>query len=129
MPIGEVGGVTRPGALGPRPGIAGGEQPPTVDAGGPYVGTIAVGTLLAATVTPGTDPAPTNKWTIQSGGTGTFDDDTLEDPTFTPDNNGTYVLLLTVSSTDSADVTDTATFKVGAIKQRGLLKRVGRMIH
>ena len=126
---GEVGGVTRPGALGPRPGIL--DQsvtPPSVEAGGPYSGKKDVGTLLAATVTPGSDPAPTNLWTVDSGA-GTFDDDTLEDPTYTPTVGGTHILRLTVSSVDSADVFDTAIFSAGIPKNRGLLLRAGRMLH
>jgi hypothetical protein len=63
---------------------------------------------LNATVTPGSDPAPTYLWTVQSGGAGSFDDDTLEDPIFTPSTTNASVLLLTVSTTDTADVTDTA---------------------
>jgi len=90
---------------------AGGATSPTVDAGGPYASLgAAVGILLAATVTPGSDPAPTYKWTVQSGGAGAWDDDTLEDPTFTPSTNAASVLLLTVSTVDTVDVTDTAVF-------------------
>lgn len=81
---------------------------PTVDAGGPYNGAVSTAISLSATVTPGTDPAPTYLWTIQSGGTGTFSDATSLTGTFTPDALGSYVLLLTVSTTDTADVTDTA---------------------
>ncbi len=82
---------------------------PTVDAGGPYSNVGAgVGIQLNATVTPGSDPAPTNKWSVQSGGAGSFDDDTLEDPIFTPDTTTASVLLLTVAPSDTGDVTDTA---------------------
>lgn len=83
---------------------------PIVDAGGPYSGTVDTPIALDATVTPGTDPAPTLLWTIDSGpGTGDFlPSATVEDPTFTPDLTGTYTLRLTVTSSDTAPVFDTA---------------------
>lgn len=93
---------------------AGGAVSPTVDAGGPYTGQIRERIQLDATVTPGSDPAPTYLWTIQSGPGlgGTFDDATALDAIFIPRGSGTYVLLLTVSTADTADVTDTATVRV-----------------
>lgn len=83
---------------------------PIVDAGGPYSGTVDLPIALNATVTPGTDPAPTLLWTIDSGpGTGVFlPSATVEDPTFTPDLTGTYTLRLTATSSDTAPVFDTA---------------------
>lgn len=83
---------------------------PIVDAGGPYSGTVDTPIALNATVTPGTDPAPTLLWTIDSGpGTGDFlPSATVEDPTFTPDLTGTYTLRLTVTPSDVAPVFDTA---------------------
>jgi hypothetical protein len=83
---------------------------PIVDAGGPYSGTVDTPIALNATVTPGTDPAPTLLWTIDSGpGTGDFlPSATVEDPTFTPDLTGTYTLRLTATSSDTAPVFDTA---------------------
>jgi len=117
---GEIGEVPGVGGGGLGPGTpdppTGGATPPTVEAGGPYEAKRADSITLDATVTPGTDPTPTNLWTIVSGGTGTFEDDTLVDAVFIPDNTGTYTLRLTVSSTDSSDVTDDATLQV---TQRG----------
>lgn len=92
--------------------LAPGVVNPTVDAGGPYQSLgAALGVQLDATVTPGSDPAPTYKWTVQSGGAGAWDDDTTIDPIFTPSTNAASVLLLTVSTTDAPDQTDTATFR------------------
>lgn len=88
---------------------------PTVDAGGPYSGDVSVPIALNGTVTPGTDPAPTLLWTIDSGGTGTFSDDTAEDPTFTADGIGAYVLRLTVTPSDGPDVFDTAALTTAAL--------------
>lgn len=110
---GEVGEVTSPGGLGPRPGPQSGSVSPTVDAGGPYTGIVGVATQLNATVVPGTDGSPTLLWEIVSGGTGTFSSNSIEDPTFTPDNGGVYVLRLTVTPSDTAPVIDTTTFSVG----------------
>ncbi len=82
---------------------------PIVDAGGPYSGTVDTPIALDATVTPGTDPAPTLLWTIDSGpGTGVFSDPAIEDPTFTPDLTGTYTLRLTVTPSDGPAVFDTS---------------------
>ncbi len=88
---------------------------PTVDAGGPYAGDVATPIALNGTVTPGTDPAPTLLWTIDSGGTGTFSDDTIEDPDFTADAIGAYVLRLTVTPSDGPDVFDTAALTTAAL--------------
>lgn len=88
---------------------------PTVDAGGPYAGDVSVPIALNGTVTPGSDPAPTLLWTIDSGGTGTFSDDTIEDPTFTADVIGAYVLRLTVTPSDGPDVFDTAALTTAAL--------------
>ncbi len=87
--------------------------PPTVEAGGPYVAEKDVATILDATVVLGTDPSPTFLWTIVSGGTGTFSDDSIEDPTFTPDSNGGYVLRLTVTPSDAETVFDIAILEAG----------------
>lgn len=86
---------------------------PTVDAGGPYTADVDVPELLAATVTPGTDPAPTFLWTIDSGpGSGVFTPSaTIEDPSFEADTVGSYTLKLTVSTVDAPDVSDTASFE------------------
>jgi len=91
---------------------AAGATAPTVEAGGPYEASRAHEVTLDATITPGTDPAPTNLWTIVSGGTGSFNDATLADPIFIPDATGTYTLRLTVTSSDAGVVTDDATVQV-----------------
>jgi hypothetical protein len=91
--------------------IVGGSSSPselTVEAGGPYSGTVSTAINLNSTVTPGSDPLPTLLWTIDSGGTGTFSDDSIEDPTFTPDVESAYVLRLTATPSDSAAVFDAA---------------------
>jgi hypothetical protein len=86
--------------------------PPTVDAGGPYNGDVNTATALNATVTPGTDPTPVLLWTIDSGpGGGVFSNDAIEDPTFTPDTVGSYVLKLSADPSDGPAVTDTAPFE------------------
>ena len=110
---GEVGEVTGPGGLGPRPGPADSAIAPTVDAGGPYDGTIDLPTSLDATVVEGSDSSPTLLWEILSGGTGTFSDDSIEDPTFTPDATALYTLRLTVTPSDSSAVSDSATLQMG----------------
>ncbi len=85
---------------------------PVVDAGGPYSGTVDTLIPLDATVTPGTDPAPTLLWTIDSGpGTGVFSDPAIEDPTFTPDLTGTYTLRLTATPSDGPAVFDTSSLE------------------
>jgi hypothetical protein len=88
---------------------------PTVDAGGPYAGLETTAIQLNSTVTPGSDPSPTLLWTIVSGGTGTFSDDAIEDPTFTPDNDGIYTLQLSADPSDAAPVTDTASLDSEAV--------------
>ena len=85
---------------------------PTVDAGGDYEGEVSTAISLDATVTPGTDASPTYQWSIVSRGTGTFSgspEGSIVDPTFTPDSIGTYILRLTVSTSDTDDVIDTCT--------------------
>lgn len=82
---------------------------PTVDAGGPYQGENNEPIFLAATVTPGSDPSPTILWEIQSGGAGSFSDDSAADSTFSASVIGTYVLKITVTPNDGDPVTDTAT--------------------
>jgi hypothetical protein len=97
---------------------------PTVDAGGPYTAEKDVATVLDATIVLGTDPSPTLLWTIVSGGTGTFSDDSIEDPTFTPDNNGGYVLRLTVTPSDAEEVFDIAL--LNAVSSGDYIRHWGR---
>lgn len=82
--------------------------PPTVDAGGPYSGQAGDPIQLAATVTPGDDAAPVYAWTEVTALGGVFSNPALEDPTFTPDQAGSYILRLTVTSAYDPDVTDDA---------------------
>lgn len=85
---------------------------PIVDAGGPYNGDVDTATALNGTVTPGSDPTPVLLWTIDSGpGGGVFSNDSIEDPLFTPDTVGSYVLKLEASPSDSTPVSDTASFE------------------
>lgn len=81
----------------------------SVEAGGPYSGEVSTAISLDATVTNGSDSNPTLLWEIVSGGTGTFSDSTIADPTFTPDSAGSYVLRLTVTPADAAATSDVAT--------------------
>lgn len=95
--------------------VAATATPPTVEAGGPYSGTVSTAISLDSTVTPGTDGSPTLAWTIDSGGTGTFSSTTIADPTFTPDAEATYTLRLTVSPDDGDPVFDTASLTSSAV--------------
>lgn len=87
---------------------------PIVDAGGPYSGTVSTPIQLNGTIVAGSDPAPAAKWLIVLGGTGSFSDAGIEDPTFTPDQEGAYVLKLEAATidaplqSDTADLTSTA---------------------
>jgi hypothetical protein len=78
------------------------------------VGEALVPTALDATVVNGTDPSPTLLWIVDSGGSGTFSDDSIEDPTFTPDTNSSSVLRLTVTPSDLPAVFDIATLTTNA---------------
>ena len=84
---------------------------PIVEAGGPYTGTVDTAIQLNATVTPGLDPSPTLLWEIVSGGTGTFSNATIEDPTFTPDGVAGYTLSLTATHTEGSPVVDSASLE------------------
>jgi len=86
-----------------------GPTAPTVEAGGAYYGKPGFSIQLDATVINGSDGSPTYAWTIVSGGTGSFADNTVLDAVFTPDSAAEYVLRLTVSTSDTSDVTDDAT--------------------
>ena len=96
---------------------------PTVEAGGPYSATKDVATALDATVVAGTDPTPTFLWTIVSGGTGTFSDNSIEDPTFTPDQSSGYVLKLTITPSDTGAVFDTCVLVNASAGDAMLMRR------
>jgi len=100
--------------------------PPTVDAGGPYTGDPGAQTQLDGTVTVGSTNEITTLWTIDSGGTGSFSDDTVLDPLFTPDDVGPYVLRLTATALDGPTPFDTATFSAAALADAQILN--GRLI-
>ncbi len=104
---------TIPYPIGAYEVLAAGGTPPTVSAGGPYSGNVGVPVQLTGTVTPGTDPNPTYLWTM-SGGTGTFSDPTILNPTVTPDTGGNHTLTLTVTTNDTADVTSNAALSVSS---------------
>ena len=101
--------------LGANEAVLGGSGAPIVNAGGPYSGTVSTPIQLAATAVAGADPAPVLIWSIVSGGTGTFSDSSIEDPTFTPDAEGAYVLQLSVDPNDGVPVLDTATLASEAV--------------
>ncbi len=126
---GEVGEVTKPGGLGPQLGpVESSATAPTVEAGGAYSGAVSTAIQLAATVVNGTDGSPTLLWTIDSGGAGTFSDDSVEDPTFTPDvDDVKYTLRLTVTPSDTAAVFDTAVCNVGLTGQVLIFRRRRRV--
>ncbi len=108
----DIQGLTRvvPWTIGAyREGEAGGTPPTDVEAGGPYSGDVSTPIQLSGSFTPGSDPVPTLLWIIQSGGTGTFSDDSIANPTFTPDDEGAYVLRFLVAPNDTAAVFDDAT--------------------
>ncbi|HRX25000.1 MAG TPA: Ig-like domain-containing protein, partial [Chitinophagales bacterium] len=67
------------------------------------------GSLVSAVLGGNTPVTGTGAWSIVSGGTGTFDDDTDPDAVFTADAYGTYVLRWTISNgvctPSTADVT------------------------
>ena len=89
---------------------AGGATAPTVDAGPDRYSMVDIGILIEATVTPGSDPSPTIAWTVTvepGGATYSFDDDTIEQPTFESDTAGAYTLQIEVTPNDSDPVTDT----------------------
>lgn len=90
-------------ALGGTPII-----PPTVNAGGPYLGPVSTPIALDGTVVQGDYPIASTLWTIVSGGTGTFGNAALVDTTFTPNSGGAYVLRLTATPTVGIPVNDTA---------------------
>jgi hypothetical protein len=79
---------------------------PVVDAQGPYTGNQGVPTQVTASVTPGTDPAPTGLWTIVSGA--------ATQTNFTPSDEALYTLQFTVTPDDGPPVSDTASFDSSA---------------
>ena len=95
-----------------QPQAAGGSGqslPNFVDAGGAYSGIEGDPIQLNGLVRFEDDPAPTILWEIVSGGTGTFlPSAAVEDPTFTPDQSGPYVLRLTGTGVPFGPLTDTA---------------------
>jgi hypothetical protein len=84
------------------------QVPPTVDAKGPYFGTVSTPIALDADGFAGTDPDPDILWTIDTANTGTFGDATAVDTTFIPDEVGAYTLRLTVTPDDGPPVISTA---------------------
>jgi hypothetical protein len=88
--------------------------PPTVDAGGPYTAILPNPVQLAGTITAGTGTIVSILWSVVSGGTGTFSNAAIEDPTFTVTTAGPnpIILLLTVTPSDGPAISDTATMGV-----------------
>jgi hypothetical protein len=86
---------------------------PIVSAGGPYTGQVdAATTLSSASVAAGSAPTITYEWTIVAGsaGSGVFSDNTIVNPTFTPDTVGEYTLELAANPSDGPPVIDGTTF-------------------
>jgi hypothetical protein len=105
MAITYVGGVpySESGAINSS---GGGDY---VSAGGPYQVVEGETIQLDGTASFLDDPAPTYLWEIVSGGTGTFSPSaTVEDPTFTPDSDGAYVLRLTATGVPAGPLSDDA---------------------
>ena len=87
--------------------------PPTVDAGGPYDTAVGTNVQLNATVTQNSGSDLVITWTTDLPGY--FDDPNIEDPIFTPQVVGSYVLTITVTTSNSAPIQDTATLEVSFV--------------
>jgi len=98
---------------------------PQVDAGGPYSGNVGVPTQISGIVVPGTDPNPTNLWTIESGGAGSFGDASLASTNFTPNATSVYELRLTSTGSQAESATDIAEFTAQVGPQPPLLDAGG----
>jgi hypothetical protein len=84
---------------------------PSVDAGGPYSGTEGSAIALNATVTD--DDAPSLAWTYSTvsadaGVSCSFSDASMEDPTFTCTDDGTFTVTLTADDGVNAPVSHSA---------------------
>lgn len=94
---------------------------PSVDAGGPYSGSEGTAIALDGTATdPDSDPL-TLSWSASPGldvdaGAGcTFSDASIEDPTISCTDDGTWTLTLTADDGVNAPVSDTAVLTVGNV--------------
>lgn len=87
-----------------------------------------IGQLFINTATPfllDVDNGTNYTWTVDAAGNGTFDNDMIEDPTYTPTMDGSYlataeveaIYMLNDSSEYSCFETDTATFTVISITE------------
>jgi hypothetical protein len=99
-------------------GGAGGNNAPTVNAGGPYSGNEGSAISLDGTVTDEGTPALT--WSAApvgnvNGAICTFSSTTIADPTITCNDNGTWTLTLTADDGFNAAVSGTATLTVGNV--------------
>lgn len=92
--------------------------PPLADAGGPYEGPYFIGNLITLDGSGSSDAEGdplTYSWTLTSvpeGSTAQLDDATLEQPSFTPDALGDYVVELIVNDGTADSEPDTATISV-----------------
>ncbi len=89
-------------------------DPPEVDAGGDYLGTEGNEVALDATATDADGDTLTLAWTytIDTADLGTtcaFSDDTIEDPTFSCTDDGTFTVTLTADDGVNPPVSDSAT--------------------
>ena len=79
---------------------------PTVDAGGPYSTDIGVPLQINGIVTPNDGNNILITWS--SDNQGSFNDPNIEAPIFTPTDTGSYILTLTVTTSNTTPATDTA---------------------
>jgi len=89
-----------------------GEAPPptlTADAGGPYSGTVGESITLSGSASGGTSPY-TYAWDLDSDEV--YDDSTAQNPSYTWDTAGSYIIGLQVTDDATATATDTATVTV-----------------
>lgn len=94
-------------------------DPTGVSASAPTTGEPTVALQCVGAFTPGTDPSPTLLWT--SNLPGSFSSTSALSPTFTPDQEGTYVLTLTVTDQwGNAAVDNTDNIVVTAVPPTGV---------
>ena len=93
-------------------------DPPEVDAGGPYTGEEGSDIALDGTATDDDGDTLTLTWTyeagldVDAGASCEFSDETIEDPTFTCTDDGTFTVTLTADDGVNDPVSDSATVTV-----------------
>ena len=99
-------------------------QPPVVDAGGPYTGDegAAIPLNTATATDPDAGDTPTYKWTyaangaVDAGTTCGFSNDAIVQPTFTCNDDGAFTVTLTVNDGHGHIVPDDAAVTVNNVK-------------